>query len=112
MHRRGKIPAGGTGSLKTDSYSSTFHPMNRFIRPGKGLLALLLSALLGCQSEFLDINTDPNNPSEADLNLLMPSAQAGYVNGFLANSNSAAAAFVDMIHSGTWGRWLQTNSDF
>jgi len=86
--------------------------MNRFTTPGKWLLALLLSAFWGCQSEFLDINTDPNNPSAADLNLLMPSAQAGYVNGLLANSNNAAAAFVDMIHSGTWGRWLQTNSDF
>ncbi|MBF9219999.1 SusD/RagB family nutrient-binding outer membrane lipoprotein [Hymenobacter ruricola] len=39
----------------------------------------LLGLLLGtsaCKKDFLDINTDPNNPTTADVNLVLPSGQA------------------------------------
>ncbi|RAJ92176.1 SusD-like starch-binding protein associating with outer membrane [Larkinella arboricola] len=42
--------------------------------------ALLMSLLLGlntaCDSDYLDINTDPNNPTVADVNLALPAGQA------------------------------------
>ena len=78
----------------------------------KWLLTGLLGVVFACQSDYLDINTDPNNPTQVDLALMLPSSQAAFVNAFLANSNNATAAMVDQVHSGTWGRWLQTNSDF
>ncbi|WP_128545288.1 SusD/RagB family nutrient-binding outer membrane lipoprotein [Larkinella soli] len=46
----------------------------------KVIKALMLTALLGintaCEKDYLDINTDPNNPSVADINLLLPAGQA------------------------------------
>ena len=40
------------------------------------LSTLVLFAVGGCKKE-LDINTDPNNAADVDVNLLLPSAQAG-----------------------------------
>ncbi|WP_210517134.1 SusD/RagB family nutrient-binding outer membrane lipoprotein [Hymenobacter terricola] len=42
-------------------------------------LAAVLGLLLGagaCKKDFLDINKDPNNPTTADINLVLPSGQA------------------------------------
>lgn len=46
--------------------------LNRLYKTGIVLIAFFA---MSCGSDFLDINTDPNNPSEASLNLLLPSAQ-------------------------------------
>ncbi|MGM9510228.1 SusD/RagB family nutrient-binding outer membrane lipoprotein [Larkinella sp. GY13] len=44
------------------------------------LKAVLLSLFVGlntaCEKDYLDINTDPNNPSIADINLTLPAGQA------------------------------------
>lgn len=40
------------------------------------LLTFLMSMLIGCKKEYLDINTDPNNPSEVAPELVLPAAQA------------------------------------
>lgn len=51
----------------------------------KYILSLLLSCLFLTRcSDFLDVNVDPNNPTEVDVNLIIPSAQlhiAGIING-------------------------------
>ncbi|GAB3838536.1 SusD/RagB family nutrient-binding outer membrane lipoprotein [Hymenobacter jeollabukensis] len=39
------------------------------------VLGLLLSGT-ACEKDFLDINKDPNNPTTADINLVLPSGQA------------------------------------
>lgn len=44
--------------------------------------ALLLLVVSSCEITDLDINTDPNNASEASLNLLLTSAQFEGVNTF------------------------------
>ena len=67
---------------------------------------------LSCKKEFLDINTDPNNPSVAEIGLLLPSTQVAITTGLTSNLSDAAAAFADQTHSATWGRWLQNNGDF
>ncbi|WP_185113993.1 SusD/RagB family nutrient-binding outer membrane lipoprotein [Fulvivirga imtechensis] len=38
-------------------------------------MSLLVVILASCEKDFLDINTDPNNPTDAQLNQLLPSAQ-------------------------------------
>lgn len=75
-------------------------------------LLLLPGLLVACGKSFLDINTDPNNPTAADLSLTLPAAQVGYVSALLRNVNSATGALVDQVHSPTWGRYLQANNDF
>lgn len=56
----------------------------------KILLAFLMLLAGGCTKNFLDINTDPNNPSKASLGLLLTHIEKGVadnlsVNGGLAN---------------------------
>ena len=38
---------------------------------------LLVSSFSSCKKDFFDINQDPNNALDANINLLLPSAQAG-----------------------------------
>ncbi len=80
------------------------------IRFAAALLTFFLVS--GCSETFLDINTDPNNPSEATLDLVMPAIQVGYVSAFLRDVERASAAIVDQVHSGDYGRWRLTESDF
>ncbi len=65
-----------------------------------------------CSDSFLDINTDPNNPSEASLQLMMPAIQTGYSSALLRNVERASAAIVDQVHSASYGRWRLTEADF
>src|SRR5689334_4311025 len=41
-------------------------------------LAGMLLFTGGCQKEFLDVNNNPNNPSDATVELVLPTAQ-GYI---------------------------------
>jgi hypothetical protein len=51
----------------------------------------MLALTVGCTKGFLDINTDPNNPVKASLNLLLPSSEQGlsYVMGFTNDARGA-----------------------
>ena len=55
--------------------------------------ALLLLVVSSCEITDLDINTDPNNASEASLNLLLTSAQFEGVNTFAGGLNAATMGF-------------------
>lgn len=55
--------------------------------------ALLLLVVSSCEITDLDINTDPNNASEASLNLLLTSAQFEGVNTFAGGLNDATMGF-------------------
>ncbi len=68
--------------------------------------------LASCSESFLDVNTDPNNPSEASLDLVMPAVQVGYASAFLGGVERASAALVDQEWSSTFGRWRLTEADF
>ncbi|HKZ38101.1 MAG TPA: hypothetical protein VJ184_10640 [Chryseolinea sp.] len=41
----------------------------------KLLAAFACIGLLSCEKDFLDINDDPNNPLDVQMDLLLPSAQ-------------------------------------
>ena len=55
--------------------------------------ALLLLVVSSCEITDLDINTDPNNASEASLNLLLTSSQFEGVNTFAGGLNNTTMGF-------------------
>lgn len=56
----------------------------KFIRNiSKAFAAGLTLTMVSCNGDWLDINTDPNNPVEPDLELLIPSMQGGLVNALV-----------------------------
>jgi hypothetical protein len=57
--------------------------MNKYM---KILLASII-LLAGCTKGFLDINTDPNNPSKAELGLLLTNVEKGVADGLGMNPN-------------------------
>ncbi len=72
--------------------------------------------MAGC-SAFVDINEDPNNPTEPNLSLLLPSTQhslAGHFNGATAAGgvNGGATTVSQYIASGNLNRWNQTGTTF
>ncbi len=71
--------------------------MKSFIHlTGTGLLAAMLLLLPSCEG-FLDINTDPNNPTTAPVNQVLPSAElamAGYM-----GMSSAGASWVPSVYT-------------
>ncbi len=62
----------------------------------KGSLVLALSS---CTSEFLDINVDPNNPSTASLDFLLPAAQASAGFYWSRNIHQDASIFVQHFYA-------------
>ena len=72
---------------------------------------LVLLFLASSCSDFVDINTDPNNPTKPTLSLLLPATQmslAGYFNGVNAGGSSAMQHFA----SGALNRWNQSGTSF
>jgi len=76
--------------------------------------ALLLLVVSSCEITDLDINTDPNNASEASLNLLLTSAQFEGVNTFAGDLNDTTMGFQGIntfyddfnFTNGSWnGTW-------
>ncbi len=75
---------------------------------GKGLLATaLLVSLSACDITNLDINTDPNKPASASLNLLLPPAELGALNigvvGINSSSNTYSAGNFRTVVDNTSG---------
>lgn len=66
-----------------------------------GLAIIGFSVILGsCQKNFLDINTDPNNPTDLPLTQILPAAEGGLTFNLCQNVggiNSATSTFVHQI---------------
>jgi hypothetical protein len=74
-------------------------------------LAGILSVTAGC-SKFVDINTDPNNPTEAELPLLLPATEVSLVAN-MYQLNSGASTYVQhLIFSGALSRYQQQGTTF
>ncbi|WP_338874865.1 SusD/RagB family nutrient-binding outer membrane lipoprotein [Spirosoma sp. SC4-14] len=64
------------------------------IHIGKGLLATALTlSLTSCDITNLDINTDPNKPASAALNLLLPPAELGALNIGVVGITSSSTTY-------------------
>jgi len=72
---------------------------------------LVLLFLASSCSDFVDINDDPNNPTQPTLSLLLPATQmslAGYFNGV----NAGGSAVMQHFASGNLNRWNQSGTSF
>ena len=70
-----------------------------------------MSVTAGC-SKFVDINTDPNNPTEAELPLLLPATEVSLVAN-MYQLNSGASTFVQhVIFSGALSRYQQQGTSY
>ena len=62
-----------------------------------GALAMIVACASGCE-EFLDINTDPNNPSKVTVSQLLTSAEVNMVNSFgIGNPGLSTPASI-LVH--------------
>ena len=61
------------------------------------LAATFLLSVTSCDLFDLDINTDPNNPSQAAPELLLTSAQVNGIFTFAGGMNNNAAGFESYI---------------
>jgi len=83
----------------------------RYIK--KFAVILTTAMLIACSnSDFLDINEDPNFSSTASNNLLMPSAQAGYVIAFSSMLERAAATMTQQYINGRFANYGFNGSSY
>ncbi|SEJ36657.1 Susd and RagB outer membrane lipoprotein [Dyadobacter sp. SG02] len=76
-----------------------------------GILLFVVLMIASSCSDFVDINNDPNNPTEPTLALLLPATQmslAGYFNAV----NTGGSAVMQHFASGNLNRWNQSGSTF
>ena len=73
------------------------------------IVCLMVVGLVSCE-DFLDVNDDPNNPTTAQLSLLLPSAQINL--GFSANrvGNENSMIFADMMYNLSESQYTQDPS--
>nr|WKN38294.1 SusD/RagB family nutrient-binding outer membrane lipoprotein [Tunicatimonas sp. TK19036] len=84
----------------------------------KNILSILSTAVLllvasSCGEDWLDVNTDPNNPTDPDLDLLVPAAQLGITQP-LIHENGRLGDVQALGHNaeGTISQYQFTGSDF
>jgi hypothetical protein len=76
-------------------------------------MTALLWAVTSCGDEWLDVNTDPNNPTSPDLDLLIPAAQVGLTQP-LIHENSRLGDVHTLGHNSedSESQYQFTGSDF
>ena len=86
--------------------------MKKFRNKGAVLLLsiLMVFSVSSCDIFDLDVNTDPNNPSQASLNLLFSNAILTASNTFMGDLNDAAMGFMSLTatnddHNMTYSTW-------
>mgnify|MGYP002395874844 CR=1 FL=1 len=74
---------------------------------------VLLFAASSCGDEWLDVNTDPNNPTNPDLDLLIPAAQIGMVQPLIhENSRLGDVQTIGQNAESTDSQYQFTGSNF
>ncbi|CAN5251168.1 SusD/RagB family nutrient-binding outer membrane lipoprotein [soil metagenome] len=64
-------------------------------------LAFILMIMAGCERNFLDINVDPNNPTEVPLSQLLPYAQLNMTNSFGFGTAGLTSVLAVYVHQTT-----------
>ena len=77
------------------------------------IILLMMCSVSSCDLFDLDVNTDPNIPSQASLELLLTNAQLEGVRTFAGTLNDATMGFVGLTSSNddfnmTNGTWNNT----
>jgi hypothetical protein len=74
-------------------------------------IGLILGMFTSCD-KFLDINDDPNNPTDATIINLMPTAQIGVAFAFTNTMNRVGEDAVQHLVVGRYDGWSVDGSDF
>ncbi|OZI06629.1 SusD/RagB family nutrient-binding outer membrane lipoprotein [Siphonobacter sp. BAB-5385] len=85
--------------------------MNGTHRPISLLVAFVLILTTSACKKFVDINGDPNNPTEPNLSLLLSGTQVSIAGNF-TGINSGGSAVVQHWGSGNLNRWDQSGGTF
>lgn len=76
------------------------------------LKAAMVTVLMGCSSEFLDINIDPNNPSTASLDFLLTSAQVSSAFNGSRTVHEHSSIFVQHFYGLAPSQYNLTGSNY
>ena len=76
----------------------------------KVVAAFLCFGMLSCESDFLDINEDPNNPTDVSLELLLPSAQLDLAGTM--GTNGGGLSYITTIYMSQWVERRPTTNDY
>jgi hypothetical protein len=76
----------------------------------KLLAAFACIGLLSCEKDFLDINDDPNNPLDVQMDLLLPSAQLDLAGSLGTSGGGLSAITTTYMHQ--WVQRGNTISDY
>ncbi|WP_185154276.1 SusD/RagB family nutrient-binding outer membrane lipoprotein [Fulvivirga sp. M361] len=71
--------------------------------------------MTSCEENFLDINTDPNNPADVPINQLLPAAEAGlafYLGQNTDGWNNACATFVHHVTNFRVDQYNMANNQY
>ncbi len=76
----------------------------------KIVAAFLCVGMLSCESDFLDINEDPNNPTDVSLELLLPSAQLDFAGTM--GTNGGGLSYITTVYMSQWVERRNTTNDY
>jgi hypothetical protein len=76
----------------------------------KVVAAFLCFGMLSCESDFLDINEDPNNPTDVSLELLLPSAQLDLAGTM--GTNGGGLSYITTVYMSQWVERRPTTNDY
>lgn len=83
----------------------------KFFNPFRTVTWLSLLLAAGACSKFVDINTDPNNPTQPVLELLLPATQISMA-GALRDINQGTSVLVQHLYTSTTSRNFQDGTDY
>jgi hypothetical protein len=74
-------------------------------------LAGIISVAGGC-NKFVDINTDPNNPTTAELSLLLPSTEVSMAANMYQLNSGTSTFMQHMVSTAALSRYQQSGNSF
>jgi hypothetical protein len=79
--------------------------MNLLVKYKIIVAVLLLLVSTACEKDYLDVNTDPNNPSVASESAILPAAQVAYAFAFSGNYDRMTSSFVKQYVNTRYDRY-------
>ena len=76
------------------------------------LLVTGMAFIAGACNKFVDINTDPNNPTTAQLSLLLPSTEVSMAANMYKLNSGTSTFMQHMVSSGDLSRYQQQGTSF
>lgn len=84
----------------------------KYINKTKIIIITFITVLLSACEGFLDINVDPNNPSEASLEMLLPAAQVSMGFYMASELNNGASVYIQHYYGLALSTYSQTGATY